>query len=165
MGRYLSPLCLRVRSVVYVCVVSDCRISAAQNWDLASPFRRLFGYFIDISVVFFLLFLSRNLNYAYVYLHSVTGPMFLNGLHYVLLFLAFGYYLFCDALPNGQSLGKRVCRTAVVGYPYPTNCTLFQSFLRNVPKMVFSVLDGLFVLFGLRRRLGDMLARTIVINT
>lgn len=88
-----------------------------------------------------------------------------DGLHYVLWFSAFGYYLFCDALPNGQSLGKRVCRTAVVGYPYPTNCTLFQSFLRNVPKMVFSVLDGLFVLFGLRRRLGDMLARTIVINS
>jgi len=27
------------------------------------------------------------------------------------------------------------------------------------------MLNGLFVLFGLRRRLGDMLAKTIVINT
>jgi uncharacterized RDD family membrane protein YckC len=118
-----------------------------------------------MAVVFFLLFLNRNLDYAYFYLGSAGGPALFDGLHYVLLFSAFGYYLFCDALPNGQSLGKRVCRTAVVGYPYPTNCTLFQSFLRNVPKMVFSVLDGLFVLFGLRRRLGDMLAKTIVINS
>lgn len=140
-------------------------VSATQNWDLASPFRRLFGYFIDMVVVFFLLFLSYMPGYAYVYLHSVAGRGVFYGLHYVLLFLAFGYYLFCDALPNGQSLGKRVCRTAVVGYPYPTNCTLFQSFLRNFPKMLFSVLDGFFVLFGLRRRLGDMLAKTIVINT
>ena len=140
-------------------------VSATQTWDIASPFRRLLGYLIDMAVVLFLLFLNRNLDYAYFYLGSAGGPALFDGLHYVLWFSAFGYYLFCDALPNGQSLGKRVCRTAVVGYPYPTNCTLFQSFLRNVPKMVFSVLDGLFVLFGLRRRLGDMLARTIVINS
>ncbi|WEX16121.1 RDD family protein [Pseudomonas sp. G11] len=139
-------------------------VSTAGTWNLASPGKRLLGYFIDIAVVLFLLFLNRNLDYAYFYLGSAGGPALFDGLHYVLLFSAFGYYLFCDALPNGQSLGKRVCRTAVVGYPYPTNCTLFQSFLRNFPKMLFIVLDGLIVLFGLRRRLGDMLAKTIVIN-
>lgn len=139
-------------------------LSTAGTWNLASPGKRLLGYFIDMAVVLFLLFLNRNLDYAYFYLGSAGGPALFDGLHYVLLFSAFGYYLFCDALPNGQSLGKRVCRTAVVGYPYPTNCTLFQSFLRNFPKMLFIVLDGLFVLFGLRRRLGDMLAKTIVIN-
>ncbi|AOE65547.1 hypothetical protein A7317_00660 [Pseudomonas fluorescens] len=139
-------------------------VSTAGTWNLASPGKRLLGYFIDMAVVLFLLFLNRNLDYAYFYLGSAGGPALFDGLHYVLLFSAFGYYLFCDALPNGQSLGKRVCRTAVVGYPYPTNCTLFQSFLRNFPKMLFIVLDGLFVLFGLRRRLGDMLAKTIVIN-
>ena len=139
-------------------------VSTAGTWNLASPGKRLLGYFIDMAVVLFLLFLNRNLDYAYFYLGSAGGPALFDGLHYVLLFSAFGYYLFCDALPNGKSLGKRVCRTAVVGYPYPTNCTLFQSFLRNFPKMLFIVLDGLFVLFGLRRRLGDMLAKTIVIN-
>lgn len=139
-------------------------VSTAGTWNLASPGKRLLGYFIDMAVVLFLLFLNRNLDYAYFYLGSAGGPALFDGLHYVLLFSAFGYYLFCDALSNGQSLGKRVCRTAVVGYPYPTNCTLFQSFLRNFPKMLFIVLDGLFVLFGLRRRLGDMLAKTIVIN-
>ncbi|WP_342308700.1 RDD family protein [Pseudomonas fluorescens] len=139
-------------------------VSTAGTWNLASPGKRLLGYFIDMAVVLFLLFLNRNLDYAYFYLGSAGGPALFDGLHYVLLFSAFGYYLFCDALPNGQSLGKRVCRTAVVGYPCPTNCTLFQSFLRNFPKMLFIVLDGLFVLFGLRRRLGDMLAKTIVIN-
>ena len=41
---------------------------------------------------------------------------------------------------------------------------MFQSFLRNVPKRLFSLLEGLFVFFGLRRRLADMLAKTIVIN-
>lgn len=143
----------------------DNSVSAAETWNLASPFRRLLGYLIDLAVVFFLLFVSRSLGATSEYLNSVGGPMVLNGIHYALLFLAFGYYLLCDALPNGQSLGKRVCRTAVVGYPYPMNCTPFQSVLRNVPKLLFSVLDGMFVLFGLRRRLGDMLAKTVVINT
>lgn len=138
-------------------------VATKETWDLASPFRRLLGYFIDMAVVLFLLFLNRSL--GSVYLDAAAGSALLNGLHYALLFLAFGYCLFCDALPNGQSLGKRVCRTAVVGYPYPMNCTLFQSFLRNAPKLLFSVLDGLFVLFGMRRRLGDMLAKTVVINT
>ena len=31
-------------------------VSAAETWDLASPFRRLLGYVIDMAVVFFLLF-------------------------------------------------------------------------------------------------------------
>lgn len=54
---------------------------------------------------------------------------------------------------------------AVVGYPHPTRCSAFQSFLRNVSKLLLSVLDGVFVLFGQLRRLGDRLAKTIVINT
>jgi uncharacterized RDD family membrane protein YckC len=36
--------------------------------------------------------------------------------------------------------------------------------LRNACKLLFSPQDGFLVLFGLRRRLGDMLAKTIVIK-
>ena len=144
--------------------VMNTSVSTTDSYDLASPGKRLLGYFIDMGVVFCLLYLKSVLGYVSLYFYSAAGMMFLQGVGYVLTLLAFGYLLFCDALPNGQSLGKRVCRMAVVGYPYPTNCTLFQSFLRNLPKPLFSVLDGLFALFGLRRRLGDMLAKTIVIN-
>lgn len=69
-----------------------------------------------------------------------------------------------DALPSGQTLGKWLMGISVVGFPVNTRCTVFQSFLRNVPKVLFSVLDALFALFGLRRRLGDMLAMTMVVN-
>lgn len=139
-------------------------VSAADTYDIASPFRRLLGFAIDLAVAFSLLFLNGLLSYVAVYFHAVESLVFFKYVSYMLTLLAFGYILFCDALPNGQSLGKRVCRTAVVGFPYPTHCTLFQSLLRNLPKVLFCVLDGLFALFGLRRRLGDMLAKTIVIN-
>lgn len=140
-------------------------VSVSHGYDLASPGKRLLGYIIDMAVVFFLLFLKGFLDHVAVYFSSAGSFVVFQYLHFLLFLLAVGYMLFCDALPNGQSLGKRLCRTSVVGYPYPTNCTVFQSFLRNVPKLLFSLLDGLFVLFGLRRRLGDMLAKTIVINS
>ena len=96
--------------------------------------------------------------------YDVLGPMLLQVVHSGLTLLAFGYFLFCDALPKGQSLGKRLCRITVVGFPYPTICTISQSFLRTACKLLFSPLDGFLVLFGLRRRLGDMLAKTIVVK-
>lgn len=67
-------------------------------------------------------------------------------------------------MPNGQTVGKRLMNISVVGFPVNTRCSLLQSFLRNVPKVQFSAVDAFFVLFGFRRRLGDMLAMTMVIN-
>lgn len=95
---------------------------------------------------------------------SELGLTVFQGIDYLLTLLAFAYFLFCDALPNGQSLGKRLFNMTVVGFPYGPFCTPLQSALRNFPKALFSILDGVFILFGLRRRFGDMLARTVVIN-
>jgi len=60
-----------------------------------------------------------------------------------------------------MSLAEPAVSTPTYGPP----CSLFQSVLRNVPKALFSILDGVFVFFGYRRRLGDMLARTVMINS
>lgn len=140
-------------------------VSASDGYDLASKGKRLLGYIIDTAVVFLLLLFKGLLGYVSVYFSSAGSYVVFQYLNFLLFLLALGYLLFCDALPNGQSLGKRLCRTSVVGYPYPTNCTVFQSFLRNASKLLIGPLDGFFVLFGLRRRLGDMLAKTIVINS
>lgn len=139
-------------------------VSASDGYDLASPGKRLLGYIIDMAVVFSLLFLKTFLGYIGMYFYSAGSYVVLQYFNFLLFLLAVGYLLFCDALPNGQSLGKRLCRMSVVGYPYPTNCTVFQSLLRNASKLLIGPLDGFLVLVGLRRRLGDMLAKTIVIN-
>ncbi|WP_017906811.1 RDD family protein [Pseudomonas asplenii] len=138
-------------------------ISSVSLYDLASPWKRLFAYVIDLLVIFLLVVLEHFLDFLPFPGRSGIG-IALNLLENTLLFLALGYFLLGDALPNGQTLGKRLMGISVVGFPVNTRCTVFQSFLRNVPKVLFSVLDALFVLFGLRRRLGDMLAMTMVVN-
>lgn len=138
--------------------------TTAGTYDLASRVNRLLAFSIDMAVVVAILLLKHVLALLGLRFYDVLGPMFLQVIDSALTLLAFGYFLFCDALPKGQSLGKRLCRITVVGFPYPTTCTIPQSFLRNACKLLFSPLDGFLVLFGLRRRLGDMLAKTIVIN-
>ncbi|WP_372242089.1 RDD family protein [Pseudomonas sp. Fl4BN1] len=139
-------------------------ISSIGTYDLASPIKRLAGYVVDMAVVFFVLFLKSVMLHFSFRFSSELGLTVFQGVDYFLTLLAFAYFLFCDALPNGQSLGKRLFKMSVVGFPYGPPCTVLQSALRNVPKALFSILDGVFVFFGFRRRLGDMLARTVVVN-
>lgn len=80
------------------------------------------------------------------------------------LLLGAGYYLFADALPGGQSLGKRMFGIAVVDQYRQTPCSGFQSFIRNIPQPVLGPLDWVFILGSGRQRLGDRLAGTIVVE-
>lgn len=92
------------------------------------------------------------------------------GLVTIAIFLIqWGYHLVFEVFNRGQSLGKRVCGLRVVdsrGLPI----TFQQSFVRNVVRM----LDNLPIFYGLgalvslleprRRRLGDLIADTLVIE-
>ncbi|WP_248797840.1 RDD family protein [Pseudomonas sp. MWU13-2105] len=142
--------------------ISDTNVPTS-FYDLASPWKRLFAYMIDLFIVFLLIVVKRVLG-----LFFFPHDSFVGGICYwtgnALQIAAFAYFLFGDALPNGQTVGKRLMGISAVGFPVNTPCSLFQSFLRNVPKALFSVLDAVFVFFGFRRRLGDMLAMTMVIN-
>ena len=82
----------------------------------------------------------------------------------ILWLLPYLYLTVSDALPGGQSLGKRVMKIAVVAFPFETKCTVLKAILRNVPKLALGVVDWVFIFFGHKRRLGDMLAGTIVVN-
>lgn len=77
---------------------------------------------------------------------------------------AAAYYLFSDALPNGQSLGKKLLGMSVIDEQSHLNCNLYQSFIRNITTPCLSIVDWIFIFFGSRKRLGDMLASTIVIR-
>lgn len=77
---------------------------------------------------------------------------------------ALAYYFFADALPGGQSLGKRMLGVAVVDKHTHAPCSLAQSFVRNLLLAVLGMLDWLFIFGDGRQRLGDMLAGTIVVD-
>lgn len=138
----------------------------ASSYDLASPLKRFYAVMIDVGIAHLIFNISELII-------RFTGPLFSHAISPSLgltimmspWFIAYLYLVFGDALPGGQTLGKRVMKIAVVGFPFETQCTVFQSVLRNVPKVLLSLLDSIFVFFGHRRRFGDMLAGTIVVNS
>ncbi|WP_431479541.1 RDD family protein [Massilia eburnea] len=76
--------------------------------------------------------------------------------------LSWTYLLLRDAVP-GLSLGKRLLRLRVVHIPGERPVTLVGSALRNLSHLIL-VIDALFMLGERRMRLGDRLARTIVLR-
>ena len=82
-----------------------------------------------------------------------------------LFLLYFGYYIFCELVMNGQSLGKKLFRLRVIrenGRPIG----LTQSLVRNILRYVVDAIGvgPLMIFFSKKhKRLGDFLASTIVI--
>jgi uncharacterized RDD family membrane protein YckC len=74
------------------------------------------------------------------------------------------YMLVCDAMPGGQSLGKKLVGIAVVHATTELPCRCWQSVVRNGFMLVLGVFDAMFIVGIQRRRLGDHLARTKVVS-
>lgn len=73
------------------------------------------------------------------------------------------YLIFSDALPNGQSLGKKLLGMSVVCKNSGKSCSLWQAFVRNILTPAIGVFDAVFILAKRRQRIGDMMAGTIVV--
>lgn len=127
--------------------------------NLASLGSRLAAQLIDGLIVLLLLVLAQSTNW-------IAFPWPRVGAYSQLLTfgLAIAYFLFSDSLPNGQSLGKRLLGIVVVDERSYLNCNPWQSFLRNITTPFLSVIDWIFIFFGSRKRLGDMLANTVVLK-
>lgn len=127
--------------------------------NLASLGSRLAAQLIDGLVVLLLLVFAKSTGW-------IAFPWSLVGAYSQLLAfaLAIAYFLFSDSLPNGQSLGKRLLGIVVVDERSYLNCNPWQSFLRNITTPFLSVIDWIFIFFGSRKRLGDMLANTVVLK-
>lgn len=140
---------------------STCEMIYQKPKDLAGLGRRLGGQMID-SVVTYLVFLFSEKVFGYLgYLLQVPE----NVPGSLAAALAVGYYLFSDALPNGQSVGKKLLGMRVIDELSSISCTMLQSFVRNITTPFLSILDWIFIFFGSRKRLGDMIANTIVIRS
>lgn len=125
--------------------------------NLAGLGRRWEGQLID-SITTFFLFYAVGRAAEFVGLPpGVAGLLALGA--------GAAYYLFSDAMPNGQSLGKKLLGMSVIDERSYLNCNLYQSFMRNITTPFLNVFDWIFIFFGSRKRLGDMLASTIVIRS
>jgi len=125
--------------------------------NLAGLGRRWGGHMIDSLITFFLfLFVGRMGDFVGLP-PTVVAILALGA--------GAGYYLFSDAMPNGQSVGKKWLGMSVIDERSYLDCNLYQSFVRNITTPFLSILDWIFIFFGSRKRLGDMLASTIVIRS
>lgn len=127
-------------------------ITAASTAEwLASPGSRLVSQVIDGLIAFALLIVP-----VFVGGEDDTAVMFgLAGFC--------GYLLLADAMPRGQSLGKRVMGTAVIDRRTQRPCGIAQSVARNILG-VLGIIDWIFIFSRMRQRLGDRAANTIVVN-
>ena len=121
---------------------------------LAHPGKRFQGKSIEGLIAYVI-------GIALYFLLSVT----INGGLAVVIGMIVGwlYFLFSDALPNGQSIGKRILKIQVIHSKTAMPCSIGQSFLRNITFLLVAI-DWLFIFFGSRRRLGDFIANTIVVE-
>lgn len=87
-----------------------------------------------------------------------------SALYETVAVLAFWVYFLIRDTSNRWSIGKRAMGIRVIDSRTGTECTLNQSFWRNLMHFFF-VIDALFILGKKRMRLGDMLANTIVIKS
>lgn len=123
---------------------------------LAHPGKRYQGQFIDGMVVVMLFILS-------IFLLRITGVES-NYSILILFTLPFGYFVLSDALPNGQTIGKKILGLSVVSKSTGKPCTIFQSIVRNIFTPILGVIDAVLIFGKKRQRLGDIMAGTIVID-
>lgn len=123
---------------------------------LAHPGKRYQGQFIDglISIILFA---------GTIYVCKVIG---LEGrlADTLIVIIPTAYFIFSDAFPAGQSLGKKLLGISVISKTTGKPCKIWQSFARNVFTPILGVFDAILILRKNRQRLGDKFANTIVIK-
>ncbi len=136
------------------------------EYPLAGPFRRAFAYSIDVMFVFTLL-IAALIASILLSLGSIGGGI---GLFLVALFaITWGYAAFCEAVFNGQTLGKRLVGIRVVsdrGVPITGAQAVLRSLVGTIDGPIpFFYLLGLSSMLLTRKfqRLGDLAAGTMVV--
>ena len=130
--------------------------SHAQNNELAHPAKRYQGQFVDGLIAIGLFFLLIYLFRALAFENSFSGA--------VTIAIPVCYFVFSDALPNGQSIGKKPFGLYVVSQTTGKPCSLLQAFLRNAFSPILGLIDAVLIFGKGRQRLGDKFAGTIVIK-
>jgi uncharacterized RDD family membrane protein YckC len=139
------------------------------SYHLAGPIRRGLAWGIDTVVRGgVLLVVSIVLGLSAVFGPDLMGGV-KSGLILVLLFLLeWAYFVACDMLMSGRSLGKKVLGLRVVsaqGLPVGLGDSLLRNLLRGADFLPLGYVLGVACMLsdGRFRRLGDLVAGTLVI--
>jgi len=135
------------------------------QYPLAGPFRRAFAYAIDVALLIALV-IAAVIASMLLSLGSISGV----GPALVAYFvIVWGYSAFCEAVFNGQTLGKRLVGLRVVsdrGIPITGAQAVLRSLVGTIDgPLPFCYLLGLASMLLTRKfqRLGDLAAGTMVV--
>ena len=128
--------------------------AAAGAAELATPGLGFTAKVIDAAIAIALLYLGVGIGRIL--------PQLGVGIRTAGIALALCYWLFSDAFRNGQSVGGRLTKTAIVDERTGRPCTYRQSFLRNF--FVSSLTGGRWAVNAKQQTFGDSIAGTLVIR-
>jgi uncharacterized RDD family membrane protein YckC len=126
--------------------------------NLASTGSRYVAQFVD-QVIAVLIVMAVS------FLIGIIGLNTAFGLVLVVSSYA-AYILMNDAMPNVQSIGKKLLSIKVINKESGKNCSLSESFLRNITTVIpfLAVIDALLIFGVKKQRMGDKIANTLVVN-
>ena len=117
--------------------------------ELAHPGKRYqaqaLDFLVSLIIFFSLVYFFRFIGFS----GEIAGV--------VMIAIPFSYFVLSDALPGGQSLGKKPFGIHVVSKNTGEPCNILQSFLRNFFSPIFGWIDAILILGKKRQRLGDIL--------
>ena len=128
---------------------------AGKKFRLASRFARMFAFFLDSIIVFWL---SAIISLFTNFFHIIQVPP---GIA-LPMFWCCGM-LFLDGLKNGQGIGKRLLSMQVIRLKDGKPGTFKDSFVRRLTSF-FQPFDVLFSLGNKKQRMGDLFAETVVVK-
>ena len=138
------------------------------TYRLAGPAVRVQAFFVDLLLRMAILLAAF---WAVLLVGSVISAGVSAGLYLVLWFaLDWFYFGLCEGLFRGKTLGKHLFGLRVIkeeGYPITLWAALLRNFIRAADSLPFSLYGVGFItalLAGRFRRLGDLVARTVVIE-
>ena len=129
------------------------QIMTDKNYQLASLWNRLVAFLVDISIIFLLTIVGGEL----IMRLGVTNEAL------AVYPLLIAYFIVVAKKYPSQTVGKKLMGIATVDKATQQPPKLWQVVVRNFTR-VFCIVDLLFMVSENRQRLGDMLAKTIVIK-
>ncbi|MDC7126274.1 MAG: RDD family protein [Spirochaetales bacterium] len=146
------------------------------TYNIAQLGTRAAAYVIDCLIqagIFIVLFFLVGLNLFAVNKDDFDdNTLYYMAVVYILMFLfQWGYFLFFEALMNGQTPGKKACHIRVIdikGDHLDFQSLVIRNLLRaadSIPFPFFNILGGLVAILQKEsRRLGDLVSGTIVVE-
>lgn len=134
---------------------------AGKTFTLGSRMARTVALFIDGALLFAVQMMLFTLAALLQPDMSDAAGAVLGGISFALW--TFGT-LFIDGLRNGQGFGKRLLSLRVVRLKDGEPCTFKDAFVRRFTGLVLQPLDLVWSFGKKRQRLGDKLARTVVVE-